>query len=399
MFVRSIFARLSRRKVSAYPLLLCMGLIDEVSAGIPVVALPLLRDHLGLSYAQIGLLFTVAALSSMLLEPLMNLYSDRGSKKRWILCGLLVLATTDIIIGNATIYLVLLLAFILSAPAGKAAIGLSQATVIDAAFGEETRTMTRWTLLSGIGDSLSPLLVATFVTLRLGWTELYWLMAISWLSVALLLAPLRFPTHAGPAVLPEKQDKASPWSNLRDALRDPLLVRWAALSLIPTMLDEVFLGFVALYLRDIVHISEAGIALIMLLQMLSSFVGLLLLDRVLKRRNLRPVHLLTLLALTTLLGMVVLLFAHTLWLTILALLVISGSCAGWYPIAKAEAYACRPGSSGLVRTVISLGAPFEMALPGAIGLISLNFGVLAGLGVLGLAPLLMLALLPYRQER
>jgi hypothetical protein len=40
-----------------------------------------------------------------------------------------------------------------------------------------------------------------------------------------------------------------------------------------------------------------------------------------------------------------------------------------------------------------------MLLPGAIGLISAHFGVLVGLGVLGLAPLLMLMLLPYCRVR
>ena len=133
--------------------------------------------------------------------------------------------------------------------------------------------------------------------------------------------------------------------------------------------------------------------------MLASFASLFLLDRLLQSRGLRPVRLLTYLALCTSVGVLGLLFAHSLWLVIVSLLVISGSCAGWYPLAKAEAYARRPTSSGIVRTVISLGAPFEMALPGVIGLISANFGVLAGLGVLGLAPLLVLALLPYRRAR
>ncbi len=135
------------------------------------------------------------------------------------------------------------------------------------------------------------------------------------------------------------------------------------------------------------------------LQMLASFAGLFLLDRLLKDRGVRPVRLLTWLALSTLAGVLGLLFARTLWLVIASLLVINCSCAGWYPLAKAEAYARRPASSGVVRTVISLGAPFEMALPGAIGLISGSFGVLTGLGVLGLAPLLMLALLPYQRAR
>ncbi len=399
MFSRFISMRLTRAGSLSRSLLLCMGLVDELIAGIPVVALPLLRDRLGLSYTQIGLLFTAAAFAGMLLEPLINLFSDYIPKKPWILWGLLILAVAFGVIGSTTSYALLMLAFVIYWLMGGMVTDLSQATLIDGAPSEGRRTMTRWTLLSGIGDFLAPLVVIVFVALHLGWTELCWLATVCWFGAALLLAPLRFPARAVAAKSDNSATEISLWASLREALHDPLLLRWAALSLIPTMLDEVFLGFVSLYLRDVLHLSVAGIALILTLQMLASFVGLFLLDRLLKGRGLNAVRLLTWLALGTLVGVLGLLFAHALWLVIVSLVVISCSCAGWYPLAKAEAYARRPTSSGVVRTVISLGAPFEMVLPGAIGLISASFGVLVGLGVLGLAPLLMLLLLPYRRAR
>lgn len=379
-------------------LLLCMGLIDELVTGIPFVAVPLLRDRLGLSYTQVGLLFTIAALSGTLLEPLITLFSNNRSKKPWILSGLLLLTFTFSIIGNITTYLLLILTFAIAWPAVGMAVGLSQAALIDAAPGEEARTMTRWTLLSGIGDFLSPLIVAVFVTLHMGWTQLCWLAAGCWLSAALLLAPLRFPIRSVRVETEEEREEAtSLWDCLREALRDPLLLRWAVLAIIPTMLDEVFLSFVTLYLRDVLHISEASIASILVVQMVASFVSLFLLDRFLKERDLHVVRLLVWLALGTLVGVLGLLFVHTLWLVIVSLFIISFSCAGWYPLAQAAAYARKPAHSGVVLTVIGLGAPFDMLLPGIIGLVSARFGVLVGLGVLGLAPILMLLLLPYRQ--
>jgi MFS family permease len=390
-------------------ILLCMGLIDELIVGIPIVALPLLRDRLGLSYTQIGLLFSTAALSGMLIEPFINLLSDNRPKKTWILCGLLLLAASYAFIGIVTSYPLLLLAFAISYPSGGAAIDLAQAVLIDAAPNNSPRTMTRWTLLSSIGDFLSPLVVSTSVAFHLGWTQLCWLAAALWLVPALLLAPLRFPP---PSTTPETRndsedttleihddsESASIWTSLREAIHDPLLIRWSVLSFIPNLLDEVFLGFVVLYLRDSLHVNEALIALIVSLQMIASFAGLFLLELLLKHRQISHVRLLTWLSIATLLGVLALLLIHTLWIATVALFVISFSCAGWYPLATAEAYARKPAHSGVVRVVLGLGHSLDMVMPGAIGLISASFGILTGLGVLGLAPVLMLLLLPYRRK-
>lgn len=380
-------------------LLLSMGLIDELIAGIPIVALPLLRDRLGITYAQIGLLFTVATLSGMLFDPLINLLSDRKSKKIWIISGLVLLAGSYLLMGTANSFGLLMLAFIISFPAGGAAIGLAQTVVIDAAPSEGPRTMTRWTLLSSIGDFAAPLVVALFVGLRLGWVQLCLLAAALWLAAAVACSVSRFPARA-PAPRADVGETGasatSVWERLREAVRDRNLLRWTALSMLPTMLDEVFLGFVVLYLRDSLRANEGVIALIVAVQMASSVASLLVLDRVLKHRHIAPARLLMLLALATLVGVVGLLLVQSLWLAGIALAIISAGCAGWYPLATAEAYAQRPDSSGVVLTVMGLGTPFEMALPGVVGLISANSGLRAGLAVLGLAPLLMLALLPRR---
>lgn len=393
---RRLFAPDPTSGLSARPALLCVGLLDELVAGFFVVALPLLHARLGVSYAQIGLLFTMAALSTSIVDPWINLVSDRHTKKIWIIAGMLVLTVTDMLIGNVTSYLCLLLAFLVNAPALSVAVGLAEASLIDDNPSRAIQTMTRWTLLSGIGDFLSPLAVAVVVALGLGWTALCWFAALLWLLAAGVFLPLRFPGRTADADEDGSQERL--WVRLRQALRDPLLLRWAALALLPTMLDEVFLGFVSLYLHDVLLVSESVIAVLLTLQMIASFLSLFLLDRWLKHRPVAPVRLLFCLALVTLAGVICLLTVHALWGTVLALLVIACSCAGWYPLAQAEAYGTRPANSGLVRAVIGLGAPLEVALPGVIGLIAAGAGLLTGLAVLGLAPVLVLLLLPYGKK-
>src|SRR4051794_30249262 len=122
MFLQRAFSRLRAYEL-ALPILLCMGGVDELLTGFPTVALPLLRDRLNLDYAQIGLLFTAATLAGMVIDPFVNLLSDRLSKKPWILGGLLLLVVTSALMGTLTSYPLLLLTFMIWYPANGAGVG------------------------------------------------------------------------------------------------------------------------------------------------------------------------------------------------------------------------------------------------------------------------------------
>ena len=84
MFLRHIFKRL-KHSSPLNLLLINMGLLDEMISGILFIGLPLLRGQLGLTYEQIGLIFSAAAVSGIVLEPPLYLFCDRGSKRWWIL--------------------------------------------------------------------------------------------------------------------------------------------------------------------------------------------------------------------------------------------------------------------------------------------------------------------------
>lgn len=394
-----LFAALRLRQATIFRwTLLSMPLLDELISGFPFVGLPLLRDQLGLSYEQVGLLFSVGALSGMVIEPFINILSDRTSKRYWVIGGLLALSVSFGLAGSSNNFIVLLAAFALMFPANSAGSGLSEATLIDALPQEDMQTMASWTLMASIGDLLSPLTVGVIITLPFvlpAWTTLCWLAAALWLGAALLVWPQRFPSRA---ISRHNEDTpaVSALAGLREALGNPLLLRWAVLSIIPTMMDEVFIGFAALYLRDVLHAGQAMISLVIAIQMAGSLLSLLALGPLVKR--IAPHRLLFLQALLVLVGVSILLSLHSIWVAMLALFITSVGAAGWYPIAKAAAYAQLPGRSGTVRAVVSLGAPFEVVLPAIVGFVSGRFGVFAGVGLLGLAPILMLLLVPWRKR-
>jgi predicted MFS family arabinose efflux permease len=390
-----MFARLdasSRLRI----ILLSVPLLDEIITTFPVVGIPLLREQLGLSYTQIGLLFTVGAGIAMLLEPIINLWSDRGTKRYWILGGFLMMALGFALAGIAPGFVVLLLAFVLIDPAGGIAVGLSQATLIDCSPQDSTRAMTRWTLAAGIGDLLAPAGVTLLISLHLGWSGLCAVAVVSWLGWASLFAFQQFPRQLVP-VKEGSEPITSPirvLDSLREAFHNPVLLRWVLLSLIPTMVDEIFLSFATLYLHDSLHASAATIGLILTIQMLGSLGSLLALERFRFFRRIAPQSLLAVLAAFVLINIIGLLSTQSLWLAGVTLFGIGLGSACWYPIAKGQAYAQLPGRSGTVRAVVSIGDPlFEVMLPGVVGLVAGRFGLRASLGVLGLAPVFMLILI------
>jgi fucose permease len=335
----------------------------------------------------------------MLLDPFINLLSDRHSKRYWIPGGLLLLGASFALIANTSAFALLACAFVLIYLATTAAVGLSETVLIDQNPQESTRTMTRWTITSNIGDLLGPILVSLIIIRSSGWSILCWIACIAWLTMACIVGLQRFPQAAQNSEEGE-EDEDTPsvrlLDGLREALRDPELVRWAVLSLIPSMLDEIFIVYATFYLRDVISVNTGLIGILLAIHMIGEFVGLFVLDHILLQR-MTPERLLTCLALLVIASMVgFLTLRSTLWAGVM-LFSLGLGVTGLYPIATAQAYKQFPGRSGTVRAVMSLGAPFEVVLPYITGFVADRFGIVASLCLLGTAPLLILLLRPWRK--
>lgn len=382
--------------------LLSTALLDELTFGFLVVGLPLARDAFGMSYEQVGLLFTVGAISALIIEPGINLASDHVSKRIPILGGMFALVFAFTLAGLTRNYALLLLAVALADPAIGAAVGLAQAALVEQQPAIAARILARWTLLSSVGDLLSPLVVAATAALGGGWTALSLVGASLWLVAGCLTLPLRFPR---PALAPPPEDDdesdgsfwATLWPSIRAALQDRVLLRWMGILVMATMVDEIFLGFTGLLLHDRLHATIASVSLILALGMVGGMVGLLALERLLARtpeQQMIGVRLLPWLALMTLAGIVTLLLAQALWLAALALFVIGLGATSWYPVARAATYDRLPGRAGLARAITGLVMPIELMLPALVGLLAERFGLVVALGCLGLAPIGVLLLVP-----
>ena len=387
-------------------ILLSTALLDELTFGFLVVGLPLARDSFHMSYEQVGLLFTVGAISALVIEPGINIASDHVSKRIPILGGMVCLVFAFALAGLSHDYLLLLLAVAIADPAIGAAVGLAQAALVEQQPQIATRTLARWTLLSSVGDLLAPLIVAVTAAAGGGWTALSFIGASVWLLAACATLPLPFPRPAISVETSDDDSAQSGWTGLRlaigAALRDRVLLRWMGILVMATMVDEIFLGFTGLLLRDRLHASVASVSLLLALGMIGGMAALVILERVLTRhadQSRLGIRLLPWLALLALGGIVTLLLAPWLWLAAIALIAIGLGVTGWYPIARAATYDRLPGRAGLARAITGLVMPIELLLPVVVGLLAERFSLVAALGFLGLAPLGVLLLTPHTSAK
>lgn len=382
-------------------ILLSTALLDELTDGFLVVGIPLARDSFAMTYEQVGLVFTVGAIAALIIEPVINIASDHVSKRTPILCGMFSLVFAFALAGLAHQYTLLLLAVAVAYPAIGAAVGLAQAALVEQRPNAATRTLARWTLLSSVGDLLSPLVVAVTAATGGGWTALSLIAAALWLLAGGLTLPTPFPKPIVSRETANDTPLPSVWADLRQAigvaLRDRLLLRWMGILLMATMIDEIFLGFTGLLLHDRLHASIATTSLLLAFGMIGGMAGLLIMERVLARQadpQRMGIRMLPWLALLTLAGIVALLLAQALWLAAIALFAIGLGATGWYPVARAATYDRLPGRAGLARAITGLIMPLELILPTIVGVLAERLGLVIALGFLGLAPIGVLLLAP-----
>lgn len=377
-------------------MLFCIPLIDELVSGIPVLTLPFAREDLHISYAQVGLIFTVADLTGLLVNPTLDAFSDHWSKPRLVLGGMLGLALGFALAGSSTSFGWLLLAFVLIGATNGAVVGLGGAILIDQTPHAALATTTRWVLLATIGDLLGPLLVAGTVALQGSWRLLMGSGALIWLAVALFLNAQRFTTLQTRTITDEVTQPLlrAIGANLRAGLHTPHLMRWLLLATLPSLLDEMFLGFAGLFLIDKLEVAPQMVSLALMAPTLGGLLSLAWLER--WGKQMAPRHILSIVAVLTLAGLLAFITAVHAWMALLALFLMGIGVAPWFPLAQAQAFAAMPGRSGTVGALQSLFAPIEIAAPLLIGLIAEQWGIQIGMSSFLLAPLLLLCLRPRR---
>ncbi|MCX7669776.1 MAG: MFS transporter, partial [Anaerolineae bacterium] len=327
--------------------LLLIEFLDELVFGAREAAWPLIRNDLGLTYAQVGLLLSGPALVSNLLEPLFGVLGDVWRRRALVLAGGAAFGGSLLLTASSRHFAFLLASFACLYPASGAFVGLSQATLMDLAPTRREQNMARWTFAGSLGVVAGPLALAAVVGVGLGWRELF--VGFALLTAGVLAAAWRVP-HAAPAVAstdPVPFDWKLVVAGLRaalEALRRRAVWRWLILLECSDLLLDILLGFLALYLVDAAAATVEQAALAVAVWTGVGLLGDLLLIPLLER--VRGVDYLRVSA-----GLELILFPAFLltpsFVGKVVLLGLLGFCnAGWYAILQAGLYASLPGRSG-----------------------------------------------------
>ena len=320
--------------------------------------------------------------------PLGILASGPARRRRAVLIGGIVFILSLLAVAGARSFWVLLAAVTVFFPASGAFVSLTQAELMDAWPDRQAKVMARWDLAGSTGAVAGPLLLTAVLAVGGGWRVAYLALAAAaaaaWLGTC-LRAP--FPASASPA-----SSGAGFWTRAREvlaALRDWSTMRWVLLIEVADLLVDVFTGFLAVYLVDVVHLSPAVAALAIAIRLGAGLAGDAALVVVLDRAA--DVTVLRVSAVAAALLYPGFLLAPGAPAKLVILAVLSAATAPWYPILQARLYGSLPGRSSVAVTLSSAAALAGGLGPLTVGLIAGAFGLSWALVLLVVVPVAVLA--------
>ena len=362
-----------------------------------------MRD-LGLSYAQVGLLASVPLLAGGFLELPLGILAGQGRRRRLaILGGGILFVLTLLAVASAHSFVVLMFAFVAFYPASGAFVSLTQAEIMDAWPDRQAQVMARWDLAGAAGAVSGPLLLTAVLAGGGGWRAGYLVLAgisaITWLG-AYLRGPAVAPVSAASRASAEKQSWAARAREVGPvigrALRDWGTLRWLLLIEVADLLVDVFTGFLALYLVDVVHMTPAVAALAIAVRLGAMLAGDAALVVILERVGDLTVLRVSAFAAALLYPGFLLVPGVLPKLAVLAAL--SAATAPWYPVLQARLYGSLPGRSSVAVTLSSAAGLAGGLGPLAVGLVAQGFGLSWALAGLVLVPVAVL-LIPAGAQR
>ena len=380
---------------AAILLFLAIEFLDELVDGVGSAAWPLIRDDIHLTYVQVGLLVSIPGILSCFVEPVIGILGDIGYRRLLVIGGGLAFAASLALVSISHGFVVLLVAWIVFFPASGAFVTLSQASLMDVDPARREQNMARWEFVGSVANVIGPLALTAAIVLGLGWRGAF--LAVAAFAIPAIAAAGRVPISGERRGL--RQDESAFREGVRTALNAAKqfhITRWFILLAASDLMIDVFKSFLALYMVDVVGLSESGAALTLAVWIAAGLFGDLLLIPLLER--VRGLTYLRFSVAAVLVLYPTFLIAPSFELKLIAAGLLGFANAGWYSILQGHAYTSMPGRSG---TVMALGNVFGIAgylLPLGLGAAASAWGLDTAMWLLLAGPLALLAGLPRRAQ-
>jgi FSR family fosmidomycin resistance protein-like MFS transporter len=336
--------------------------------------------------------------------PLGVLAGDGRRRRMAILGGGILFVLTMVGVASAHSFGVLLVAFIAFYPASGAFVSLTQAEIMDAWPDRQAQHMVRWDLAGSAGALAGPLLLTVVLAAGGGWRAGFGALAaisgLTWLGACLRRPPgLPAGAEAGEEAEAAEAAEVRAWARLSwrergretvAALRNWGTLRWLLLTEVANLLVDVFTGFLALYLVDVVHLAPAVAALAIAIRLGAALAGDAALIAILERVGDLTVLRVSAAAAALLYPGFLLVPGVVPKLAVLAGL--SAATATWYPVLQARLYGSLPGRSSVAVTLSSAAGLAGGLGPLAVGLAAQGLGLSWALAGLVFVPVAVLVL-------
>lgn len=388
-----ILSNILRGLIPLAYLFLLIEYFDELNYGIGNAALPAIRNDLGLSYVQVGLLLGLPGILNTLIEPVLMLLGDTRFRKHIMVGGGLAIIFSLVAIAGPRYFPMLLVGMVIGFPASGAFVSLSQATLMDLNPGREPQMMARWTVAGSVANLIGPMVLAGGFALGFGWRWAYFGMALMCLVLVGMTWARRIPLHP---IVDTSYFAANPGKNLLlglwEALRNPHLMRWMILLQSSDLLLDVLTGYMALYFTDVSGLSVAQASLMVSVLMLAGLISNIVLIPMLERfpgRSLVRVS-----AGVTGILYAAWLLAPWLWAKIGLIILIKLVTLGWYEVLQGEAFATVPGRSGTVMAINSIIGLLGGGISFFVGWVAAQAGLPAAMWILIVGPISLVLFVP-----
>jgi predicted MFS family arabinose efflux permease len=357
---------------------------DEWFTFFPAGALAPIRDDLGLSYAQAGLVLAALPAGGILGHGF-TLAADYVDRRVLAALGALCYGLCLVVFALADSFVMLLAAGFAWGAASDAFIEGCEVALVDLARDDLAPALARANAYGAAGDLLGPLTLAAADALGISWRAVFALGGMLMVLYAGWLASLRFPPPQPPS------DAATPLAGVRSVLRDRRILLLAIVAGLFGLLDEPFLGFIIVYLervRDLPAVAATAIAAIAVAGGIAGYVSVSTVTRRLAQRPL----------LLAGAAVVVVTSAAMVAAPITAAVALAAGIFGfvgavYYSVLQAAYLSLRPGQAGATEAFVSTIGLAGIGFPSLVGWVSDAFGLTAGLTLYAAVPAVMLALL------